>query len=616
MIARSIIRPVVTGTILVLLGACSPQPQREHGDTDTARPEGTDPVSHQELTRHTLTIDLLSDPRYHYVRSLLNQQSYSEAIRALNAMDAGLMSADSTITHHLVRRRILEADNRYYAALETIGDPTLSRNLSSASPQLQRLHATESADLLARTGNYLAAAELLINAADNTEKGLWSDKIWWFMSQANVITRPLTSSVSPTSKAWFSLAELTRDNSGGIRGQMLSLERWLRDYPNHEANPIAVKLYAGYRYALADLPDHVALLLPLTGQLAETGQAVRDGFLAEHYRLAARGHPVPTISIYDTMAQPDIISAYESAVGQGAELIVGPLLKSNVSALIEEANPVVPILALNRVDQSADNVYQMSLSPEDEVSQLARAAGMRSPGNALLIRPQGSWGDKVEETLDVSWQTYGNEIAARAVYGSGIDLSTAIKEALDLTSSENRAQELTRILGIPSEFTPRRRADIDAIFILSSRSEEIRNVRPMLSFHYAGDLPVYAMAGPSHGVQPNAARDMDGLVFTGTPWELNRDNPLLESILQYGGQPALSGMYALGADGYRMYPQLGMSPILEGQVIHAHTGALRLDNNNRFQRSLSIAKINNGRFRVEASLPIQSSPPFAELDDL
>src|SRR5690606_16373874 len=115
-----------------------------------------------------------------------------------------------------------------------------------------------------------------------------------------------------------------------------------------------------------------ALLLPLSGRQEGAGVAVRDGFIAAWYQQEPERRP--RIRIYDAAAaDPDQVML--QAIADGAQFIVGPLLKEAVAAAATIADARVPVLALNFLPDEAtapDGFYQFALSPEDEAQQVAR----------------------------------------------------------------------------------------------------------------------------------------------------------------------------------------------------------------------------------------------------
>ena len=68
------------------------------------------------------------------------------------------------------------------------------------------------------------------------------------------------------------------------------------------------------------------------------------------------------------------------------------------------------------------------------------------------------------------------------------------------------------------EFEPRRRQDIDIVF-MAAFPAGARQLMPQLAFHHGADLPVHATSHVWSGVpDPANDRDLDGVVFGDMPW--------------------------------------------------------------------------------------------------
>ena len=72
------------------------------------------------------------------------------------------------------------------------------------------------------------------------------------------------------------------------------------------------------------------------------------------------------------------------------------------------------------------------------------------------------------------------------------DYKEVLESALNLEASKQRTRQIRQLLATNLESSPRRRQDIDTVFMLSSRSHEARALKPLIAFLYADDLPVYA----------------------------------------------------------------------------------------------------------------------------
>ena len=74
----------------------------------------------------------------------------------------------------------------------------------------------------------------------------------------------------------------------------------------------------------------------------------------------------------------------------GAQFVVGPLSKPAVSKLMTEGAITVPTLTLNfayQTDPLPANLYQISLSPEDEARQVAERAWLDGHNQAISVVP-------------------------------------------------------------------------------------------------------------------------------------------------------------------------------------------------------------------------------------
>lgn len=112
-------------------------------------------------------------------------------------------------------------------------------------------------------------------------------------------------------------------------------------------------------------PLKLAVLLPLSGQLATASAPVRDGLLAGYYGETRRR---PEINFFDTAGTPaGAVDAYAKAVAAGADFVIGPLGRDEVTAVFRDSGLAVPVLALNRgaLAPPPGNAG-FSLAPEDD----------------------------------------------------------------------------------------------------------------------------------------------------------------------------------------------------------------------------------------------------------
>ena len=113
---------------------------------------------------------------------------------------------------------------------------------------------------------------------------------------------------------------------------------------------------------------------------------------------------LPEIRLYDT-TKTSMIDAYNQAVDDGMEMVIGPLRQSEVEDLVAIGDLPIPTLTLNRRDNNpitdVGNLFQFGLSTADELTQIADRAWKKGHKNILMITPQNSWGkDRQNSFID------------------------------------------------------------------------------------------------------------------------------------------------------------------------------------------------------------------------
>jgi outer membrane PBP1 activator LpoA protein len=338
------------------------------------------------------------------------------------------------------------------------------------------------------------------------------------------------------------------------------------------------------------------LLLPLQEQY---GNAIQEGFFSAYYQALNVSREVPRITIIDSSNQVNVNPLYDSAVARGADLIIGPVDKELVNQLQQRPELPVPTLALNYVDDTQytpANLYQFGLAPEDEIIQAASMAWQAGHRNAAILTPLGSEDQRLRAIFAEEWQRLGGKLVSTATFSGDSDYSDVIKQLMAIDSSEARASLLMELLPRSNvEFTPRRRNDIDFIFLIANPLQG-RQLKPTLAFHFAGDIPVYAMPSIYDGLSNQSENsDLNGIIFTDAPWVLDEIDPLRVEIANNLrlSQGPLQRLRAMGVDSFRMYPRLQQLATGELNTLQGTTGSLSMSN-QRIQRVLQAARFVDG----------------------
>ncbi len=419
---------------------------------------------------------------------------------------------------------------------------------------------------------------------------------------------------------WLALAAIGKGMDDSLPAEEL-IARWRAQYPWHPASEATIERLLAARPQALRAPRQIALILPLgpRDRYARAAEAVRNGFFAAYYAqaqaaapvdagvetpLAEQGNAPPQLRIYDEGRSAEAFDAvYQQAVADGADLVIGPLGKGAVSRLTARESLPVPVLALNYGEMNGDpprNLFQLGLSPEQEAREVAARAWRDGHSRAAVITPSTPWGDRVARAFNERWLELGGHIVEVQHYApKKNDYSLPIRRLLNVDESQARRKSVRRIIGEKIEFIPRRRQDIDFIF-MAAFSRQARLIRPQLRFHHAPKVPVYTTSHAFSGtVDPQMDRDMDGVMFADMPWTLAPDETgrrLKADIARAwpGAAKRYTRLHALGVDAWRVIDQLNALRRDRAGHFAGETGELSLDMANRLQRRLLWARFQRG----------------------
>lgn len=404
-------------------------------------------------------------------------------------------------------------------------------------------------------------------------------------------------------KGWLELAYLNLSYQYDINTQLEHLKNWIQVWSLHPAAshlPNSLSLLIEYE---DHRPENIAVLLPFSGKLANTGNIIRDGIMASYFAASANSSHIPSLTFYDSAATSGFNNIYQMALDDGAELIIGPLSKDNVNKLLEKSSLPVPTLALNRnnLDKEApENLYQFGLNPEDEVIQIANKAWEDGHVNAAVLFPDKEWGYRISEKFKDVWHNLNGNIVSSTAYNPGGNYRQSIESMLKIQFSHSRAKELKRITGLPLEFEPRRRDDVHFIFIIASPIQA-RQLKPALLHADARYLPVYSTSSAyeQEGNKSGENDDINGLIFCDMPWVLldNDEIKTFSKPVWPNMTTRASRLFALGVDAYRLQGRLIILESAPETRVHGATGSLSMDEKRQVRRELIWAEIKNGQLK-------------------
>jgi len=362
------------------------------------------------------------------------------------------------------------------------------------------------------------------------------------------------TSENPDEKGWAALALISKQKNLDTQKLARELLAWREQHPAHPGNTLL-----GDNQHLSTLletgtPQHIAILLPLSGRYSKAGKPIQNGFLNAYYNNTKRqtGSSKQSIKFYDTGSAPDIPALYQQAVAEGADFVVGPLLKSNVKQLKQFPTFTVPVLALNYTNDFSqthtEQVYEFGLSPEDEARQMAvhaREAGMKQ---AIIIAPDTAWGKRLANALTQHWRADGGNI----------------EEILLFKTPSASEEEVKTLL--------QHRADVIFLF---AQPNAARRITPLIRQYDLNQTAIYASSSILSGKsQPASSLDFRNMTICNIPTNKNR-------------------LYAMGEDGYLLSQLLTQLHALPNFPVYGSTGALVLDQHQQIHRHVPCRVIES-----------------------
>jgi outer membrane PBP1 activator LpoA protein len=437
------------------------------------------------------------------------------------------------------------------------------------------------------------------------------------VSDPQVLRGAAELATDPVVRGWLTIGSLAASTGQQGVGWNNGLVRWREQHAGHPALSILGSIDIP-EHLLLEYPRQIALLLPLSGSAATAGRAVQNGFLGAYFATASGLDDRQRVRIYDVNAEGGAAAAYAAAVDDGAEFVVGPLLKSSVNELANDILVPVPVLTLNYLpDQTLapPGLYQFALAPEDEAISAAHRALQDGHARGVALVPNNEWGRRLLTSFVTELEGLGGTLLDYRTYTPGKqDFSDEIETLMGLSGSVQRYQRLRANIGGALQFDPRRRQDTDFIFLATDASAG-RLLKAQLKFHYSGDIPVYSTSSV-YSLDGRSNADLNGIMFADTPWVVDPQPWIASLPAQFADfwpeERRLTRLHAMGYDAYNLIASLygargGTMTELEGA-----TGQLFLDVNGRVHRRLAWAQFQRGE-AVALPEPAETGGPIEDI---
>ncbi|SEF53796.1 penicillin-binding protein activator [Billgrantia desiderata] len=433
---------------------------------------------------------------------------------------------------------------------------------------------------LGQVDEHRAAADMLMYVQARTEREALNDPIWNSLSRLDASElASLREGADELALGWLSLAGLVRESDGDIERLLSNLEAWRERNARHPAAREVPSELLALRELRGREVRHIAVFLPESGPLSSVAESIRAGMRLHHMHSAERNGGL-RLSFIDA-SHGNLDALYAEARNIGAQVVIGPLDKDEVTELENRDRVPLPTLALNYGhgdSNQAQGLFQYGLSAEDEARQVARRAREDGHRRAAMMVPDNEWGTRVGRAFQQEWSR----------------LDGIVTNAVTYDPRGSATESTRRVLagGRP-----------DMLFLLALPSYA-RQVPPNLDYFDAANLPIYATSHLYEGrPQPLLDHDLDDVFFVDIPWQIPdaavggvEALPYLASFqdLREDSDPATFRLMAMGVDAYELARRLPQFQLLPESELFGATGLLLPGRDGRIERRLPWARFERG----------------------
>jgi len=467
-------------------------------------------------------------------------------------------------------------------------------------------------------------------------------------------------------QGWYDLASVYKRYQSRSNQLLQGLEAWEFIYPTHPVLDMMPTQLKNIPEATPYSPTKVAILLPLSGRFQKPAEALQYGINYAFYEknnannteqtlserqpisgggisisesrrsqiVVAEDKPIgidPTLLFFDTnkMNMQEIADQLHQ---QKIDFVIGPLLKPNLEMFLPLVEDI-PVLALNSFpDAEVDDAnapptltgsslhYAFPLSPESEAEQAAELIFKNKHKKPLILAPNSEFGKRVSAAFEARWDTlHRSQSATTSIktypaeshfFGDKSKMDDFIGKALQVKASEQRISQMRSVLGRRIEADVRSRRDVDAIYIISKRSELIL-IKPFIDVTispFAKTIPLYG-SSRSHAADLTnfQNKELTGLTYSDIAFLMEDKKEINEEIQAIWPGQRFSNLrlFALGFDSYNLIGQLKQLEVIDNYHFQGLVGELTLDYSNTINSKLHWATYQDGE-SVEITTPTTS----------
>jgi len=361
----------------------------------------------------------------------------------------------------------------------------------------------------------------------------------------------------------------------------------------------------------------IALLLPLSGRHARTGQTLLNAAQIALFDIAGDRF---TLLVRDTRGTPEgALEAMRSALTDGVHLVLGPLFATSVAAIADQvrAARLTMIAFSNDRSVAGDGVFVMGLAPRPQVYRLVGFARSQGLTRFAVLAPRTPYGNAVVQAMQEATLRNGLELSKVITYvPDTADLSAEVRLLADYDSRRQLLLTQRKILaGRPDDASKLALKRLDGLETLGSPDfdavllpvggQRLRAIAPMLAYFDIDPAEVRYM-GTSQWENLEVSKEpvLYGGWFTAPPPELWTSFKERYKGL-YGEEPgriaslgydaaALAAVLTRAAFEAGREPDFSIPTLTQPSGFAGMDGAFRFLPSGEVERSLAIMEVQRG----------------------
>ncbi|MFC0323016.1 penicillin-binding protein activator [Gallibacterium melopsittaci] len=505
------------------------------------------------------------------VRALLSENKIDQAASLLASLK--YLDDDQQLDANLLKAHLLAAQRDNNSATSLLNTIDLNRLSNSQKVRYYGVLARVAENSKDIVGSINAHVQMDRFISDMQRKQQNNDTIWSLLRSLdkNTLNSLIVDPNDIVLKGWIDLAKVYNDHISQPDQMRFAIQNWKTTYANHSAAFLLPTDLRGVVNFQNQQLQQVALLLPLSGNGEIIGKIIQQGFNDAH------GTSSVIVKAYDTMSGTPIADLVNQAKQEGAQAVVGPLLKNNVETLLNSnAMQGLSVLTLNTAQsmRPLQGVCYYGLSPEDEAQSAAVKMWNDGETNPMVFAPQNDLGQRSASAFNARWQSLAGTDANTYYYNLVDDILVNIKNA----SMSGK---------------------VSAIYVVAD-SQQLQEIKTTLDNSDEHGIAIYATSrSNSANNGPDYRMTMNGVKFSDIPFLSDLDSASYQQALKLAnGDYSLLRLYAMGADAWMLINKFAEMRQIPGYSINGLTGVLSAGDGCNIERAMTWMQYDNGNIKT------------------